>query len=422
MTHTTLFAEHSLRLRTDVLPDGTTTTEQLSARGMSIERHLGEGFTEHRFADDDDLLKYRHHDVGATAAERMRQTQDRPVFAVTAGLHTALAAIAAETGAGLTLGVAQQHVAAGGPEQVRATERIVTTVEIRLTGQDGRVHARSVLCDPPGEVHGVAPLRAAVAWTADAMRERLVLPLADELPDGADLVLLPGLAGAFFHEIVGHPMEADVVASGTSYLGARAGQRVAPPWLSVIDGGQVAQRGFRSSFDDEGTTCRTVRLIDHGTVGPPMTDLALAGRLGTPGSGHGRRQSYRHPAIPRMTHTAALIEPATELERPVGDWIAPYGLRLDTMNIASGAFVFRAPFSLLHRADGSVARLGPLQVTGNGATVLAGLRPYDHRVESYLRATGGCGKLGQFPVLVSFANAGFRLPAGLVGLRAVAHA
>ncbi|MGW7364411.1 metallopeptidase TldD-related protein [Streptomyces sp. NPDC054841] len=420
MTRTTLFAEHSLRLRADVRPDGGITTERSSNRGMSAERHLGDGFTEHRFADDDTLLGSGRTEAGARAAEALREVQDRPVFHLTAQHRAELASIAAETGAALTLGVAQQHVAAGDPERVRTTERIVTTLEVRLTVEDGTRHGRSVLCGPPGE--DPRAVRDAAVRTAEAIRARLALPLAGELPDGADLVLLPGLAGAFFHEIVGHPLEADVVASGTSYLGERAGQRVAPGWLSVSDGGLETERGYRSPFDDEGTTCRTVRLIDRGAVGRPMTDLALAGRLGVPGSGHGRKQSYRHPAIPRMTHTAALIEPGTEVEPPAGDWIAPYGLRLDMMNIASGAFVFHAPFSLLHRADGSVARLGPLRVTGDGAQVLAGLRPYAHRVDAYLRATGGCGKLGQFPVLVSFANAGFRLPAGLVGLRAVAHA
>ncbi|WP_338674977.1 metallopeptidase TldD-related protein [Streptomyces sp. SCSIO 30461] len=420
MTVTTLFAERSMRLRADVLPDGGVSTERSSARGMSVERHLGQGFTEHRFADGDDLLTVGAAPVGAEAAGALREVQERPLFELTPGLRGELARIAAETGAELTLGVAQQHIAAGGPERVRTTERLVTTLETRVTGADGTVHSRSLLCARPGtDPDG---LREAAVREAGAIRERLALPLATELPDEADLVLLPGLAGAFFHEIAGHPMEADVVASGTSYLGARAGQRVAPAWLSVLDGGAHDGPGYRSPFDDEGTPCRTLRLIDRGTVGEPMTDRALASRLGGgPGSGHGRKQDYRHPAIPRMAHTVALIDPGTEVEPPAGDWIAPYGLRLDMMNIASGAFVFHAPFSLLHRADGSTARLGPMTVTGDGARVLAGLRPYEHRVAAYLRATGGCGKLGQYPVLVSFANAGFRLPAGLVGLRAVSH-
>ncbi|MFD0399052.1 metallopeptidase TldD-related protein [Kitasatospora sp. NPDC127121] len=420
MTHTTLFAEHSLRMRADVLPDGTVSTERTSVRGMSVERHLDRGFTEHRFADGDDLLASGAAGAAPEAADALREVQERPLFELTPELRAELAGIAAETGAELTLGVAQQHVAAGGADRVATTERIVTTLETRLTGDDGTVHSRSLLCAPAGSDPG--GLRDAAVRTAEAVRERLALPLAAELPDGADLVLLPGLAGAFFHEIVGHPMEADVVASGTSYLGARAGRPVAPAWLSVLDGGAHDGPGYRSPFDDEGTPCRTLRLIDRGTVGPPMTDRALAALLGGgPGTGHGRKQSYRHPAIPRMTHTVALIEPAAEPEPPSGDWIAPYGLRLDMMNIASGAFVFHAPFSLLHRVDGSTARLGPLTVTGDGARVLAGLRPYEHRVAAYLRATGGCGKLGQYPVPVSFANAGFRLPAGLVGLRAVAR-
>ncbi|WP_371573328.1 metallopeptidase TldD-related protein [Streptomyces sp. NBC_01314] len=417
--YTTVFAERSLRLRADVAPDGTADERRSAVRGMSVEHADGHGWTEHRFADDDALLRAGRTGAVGAAADTLREVQERPLYALSEESRTGLAAVAAETGAHLSLGVVQQHVAAGGPDRVRAAERMVTTLEVRLTGTDGTRHTRSLLCGSPADTKA---LRDVAARTAEQIRRRLALPLADTLPDRADLVLLPGLAGAFFHEIVGHPMEGDVVASGTSYLGARAGRRVAPDWLSVVDGGREAVRGYRSPFDDEGTDCSTARLIDRGTVGRPMTDLAVAGLLDTPGTGHGRRQDYRHPAIPRMTHTVALVEPGTPLQAPPGDWIAPYGLRLHMMNIASGEFVFDAPFSLLHRADGGLARLGPLEVTGNGARVLAGIEPFEHRVDGYLRATGGCGKLGQYPVLVSFANAGLRVPSGLVGLRAVARA
>jgi hypothetical protein len=416
---TTVFAEHSLRLRADASPDGTTNVQRSTVRGMSIEHTDGNGWSQHRFADNDALLRAGRTETAADAADTLRDVQERPLYALSEQSENSLAALAAETGADLTLGVVQQHIAAGAPDRVRATERMVTTLEVRLTGQDGTRHTRSVLCDSP---HDTTTLREAAAHTAEQIRGHLALPLADTLPQKADLVLLPGLAGAFFHEIVGHPMEADVVASATSYLGARTAQPVAPAWLSVLDGGQETLRGYHSPFDDQGTDCSTARLIDRGTVGRPMTDLALAGRLRTPATGHGRRQDYRHPAIPRMTHTAALVEPGTPVQAPPGDWITPYGLRLHMMNIASGEFVFDAPFSLLHRADGRLARLGPLEVTGHGAHVLAGIEPFEHRVEGYLRATGGCGKLGQYPVLVSFANAGLRLPSGLIGLRAVARA
>jgi TldD protein len=122
-----------------------------------------------------------------------------------------------------------------------------------------------------------------------------------------------------------------------------------------------------------------------------------------------------------MTHTCALVAEDAELVSPPGDWIAPYGLKLETMNVASGDFVFRASFALSHRVDGSVRRIGPFDVLGNGLRVLARMQPHSHPVAEYGRASGGCGKLGQFPVLVSFANAGIRLPAGSVTLREVAR-
>ncbi|WP_018223413.1 metallopeptidase TldD-related protein [Salinispora pacifica] len=419
MTPTIWFSEHSLRLRVDVRPDGSFPTQRSTARGMSVERHLGDGCTEHRFTDGDALLGTGYAGPAGPAADALREVQGRPVFEVTAQHRALLTAIAAETGAELVLGVAEQHVAAGDPEQVRSTHRFVATLLLTLTGDDGTRHTQSVRWDPTDDP---GTLALAARQTATQMRGRLGLPLAEELPVNTDLVLLPGFAGAFFHELVGHPMEADVVASGTSYLGQQLGHRVAPPWLSILDGGHLAGGGYRSAFDDEGADSVTSRLIDRGVVGRPMNDLALAQRLNTTRTGHGRRQNYRHPAIPRMTHTAAILEPGVEVEEPAGDWIAPRGLRLEMMNIASGAFVFHAPISVLHRADGTTARLGPLRIVGDGARALARIRPYAHQVAGYLRATGGCGKLGQYPVLVSFANAGLRLPAGSVGIRAVRHA
>lgn len=382
-----LFAENTTWVRRRFSPDGTVKDETTSSRGVCTEVDV-DGVTEHRIVENlsgegvfDRPLHQVHDDEFVLAAKR--------------------------TGAEVSVGAWHQHIAVGAPGQTVSAERFITSTEVRLRGEDGTSHAQ-VLFGPGGDI----------GQAAEDVRARLAVPLAGELPPQADLVMLPGLAGAFFHEVVGHPMEADVVASDTSYLGALRGREIAPAWLTVVDGGQRAEAGYRSAVDDEGTPCRDAVLIDRGRVGEPMTDLALAERPGTAGSGHARRQSYRHPAIPRMTHTCGLVGADAELTRPEGAWIAAHGLKLQVMNIANGDFVFRVSFALLHNA-GTVRRLGPFDVVGNGLEVLRSMRPYSREVAEYGRATGGCGKLGQFPVPVTFANAGVTLPAGSVVLREV---
>jgi TldD protein len=399
-----VFAENALWLRRRFSADGRVDGESSVSRGVCIDTDLPGGVTEHRIAE-------------GHADDTVTEVLASPLFELS---EDEFVLTAKRTQAEITVGVRHQHVAAGTPDAMRTAERLTTSTEVRVYEPDGTSHAQ-VLLGGHGDILDILDVDQA----AENVRARLALPKADSLPAQADLVLLPGLAGSFFHEVVGHPMEADVVASGTSYLGSRAAQQVAPEWLSVVDGAQRAEAGYRSAIDDEGTTCRDVFLIDRGRVGEPMTDLAIAQRLGRASSGHARRQSYRHPAIPRMTHTCALVGDDTEIAGPIpgpiagpeGDWIAAYGLKLQMMSVTSGDFAFRASFAVLHRADGTVSRLGPFDVTGNGLQALGAMQSHSRTVAEYGRATGGCGKLGQFPVLVSFANAGVRLPAGSVTLR-----
>lgn len=382
-----LFAENTRWTRRTFHPDGTVTGETTTSRGVCADSGRG-AYDEHRIVED-------------VRDDGVRAIFDLPLHEID---DDALRPAAVRTGATLTAGAWHQHVAVGAFGETTLAQRFLTSVEVRVRGDDGTSHAE-VLFGPGGDVDRAA----------EEVRARLAVPVADELP-AADLVMLPGLAGAFFHEVVGHPMEADVVASGTSYLGALRGEVVAPEWLTVVDGGQRARAGYRSDVDDEGTPCRDAVLIDRGRVGEPMSDLASGAEGGS--TGHARRQSYRHPAIPRMTHTCGLVG-ETGLTTPSGAWISAHGLKLQVMNIASGDFVFRVSFALLHGEDGPVRRLGPFEVVGNGLDVLRSMRPHSREVAEYGRVTGGCGKLGQFPVPVTFANAGVRLPAGSVLLREV---
>lgn len=405
-----LFAENTIRGLVRVDPTGTVEREDHRTAGGCVETVDAAGMGEHRAADDATQLP-------PTAAAALAHVLAQRVDAVDACCEPMLREIARETGAVVRVAGLHQRIVAGDPEDLVEDQRRYASVEVEIDTPRGPVSdARLSTCTALG-ADGIAAL-------VEELRTRASLTSVD--PDEiawqhADLVLLPGRAGAFFHELVGHPLEADVLATGTSWLSGRRGEVIGPRWLTVVDGSNEARGGFHSAVDDEGTVSTPAILLDSGRVGEPMTDAMSATRLGVRRTGHGRRLNYRHPAIPRMTHTVATIEPGIAAEPPVRPYLAPLGLRLESMNLATGAFVFRAIDSLWCEPGAAAHRFGPIEIRGSAGTALGALVPVDPATRAYGRANRGCGKLGQFPLPASFANAGMSLPATAIHVRMVRH-
>lgn len=403
------FGENSLRQTIRLTPDRGRSEEALRRRGVCLEQDTGPGATRHVAAEGTELLDDPSV-LPAGLAERARTLLARPLHGVDTGVLEGLSAFAARTGTTLTWACHEQHVIVGGTVRPRADVRAIATVEVELPGAGSEV----VPWPAPGAgtERGTPSRGRALDDALELLRARRALP-ARGLPDPVpDLVMLPGRAGAFFHELLGHPREGDVAASGTSYLSGLEGERLAPVWLDADDGAVHTDHGFRARFDDQGVPCARTPLLRSGKLGEPLTDLATARLTGSAPRGHGRRLDYRFAALPRMTHTRVTCSSPEAV--PDGEWIAPLGLSLEMMGIASGEFVFVAEHPLLYRGRTPVARLPRLRLTGEGARTLTGLRPGPGAVRGYTRASRGCGKLGQFPLIVSFANSGLRLPRGLV--------
>lgn len=405
-----LFAENTIRSVMRIDPTGTIERENHRTAGGCVETVDTTGMGEHRAADDPAQLP---PEAAAALAHVLAQSVD----AFAAHCAPILRELARETGAVLRFAGLHQRVVAGNPETLVEDQRRYASVEVEVDTPRGPVSEARLSTSTALEIEGIAAL-------VDDLRTRAHLPSVepDEIAwQHADLVLLPGRAGAFFHELVGHPLEADVFATGTSWLSGRRGEVIGPRWLTVIDGSSEAAGGFHSVIDDEGTTSTPAVLLDNGQVGEPMTDAMSATRLGLRRSGHGRRLNYRHPAIPRMTHTVATIEPGNAAELPVRPYLAPLGLRLESMNLATGDFVFRANDSLWCEPGTVTRRFGAIEIRGDAATTLGALMPVDPAIQAYGRANRGCGKLGQFPLPTSFANAGMSLPANTINVRKVLH-
>src|SRR5262245_4137638 len=230
-----------------------------------------------------------------------------------------------------------------------------------------------------------------------AVRQALVNLEAVACPAGSmDVVLGPGWPGILLHEAVGHGLEGDFNRKGTSAFAGRLGQRVAARGVTVIDDGTLPCRRGSLCFDDEGTPTRRNVLIDDGVLVGYLQDRLNARLMGVEPTGNGRRESYQHLPMPRMTNTFMLAgdDEPEDIVRSVERGLYAVSFGGGQVDITSGKFVFSA--SEAYRIEGG--RIGaPVKgatLIGNGPDVLTRVS----RIGRDLRldpGIGTCGKDGQ---------------------------
>jgi TldD protein len=234
-------------------------------------------------------------------------------------------------------------------------------------------------------------------FAAEAAREAMVMLEAIEAPAGEMTVVLgPGWPGILLHEAVGHGLEADFNRKGVSAFSGRIGQRVASPLCTVIDDGSLAHRRGSLNVDDEGhPTARNV-LIENGILRGYLHDQLSSRLTGTPPTGSGRRESYAHIPMPRMTNTFMLAgesDPAEIIRSvPKGIYCANFGG--GQVDIISGNFVFSASESYLIEGGQLTRPVRNASLIGSGPTALQ----YVSMVGNDLQLDEGigvCGKEGQ---------------------------
>lgn len=137
-----------------------------------------------------------------------------------------------------------------------------------------------------------------------AAREAVVMLEAKDTPAGImDVIMQNGWGGVLVHEAVGHPLEADNIARKTGAFTGKMGQKVATDIFTMVDDGTLPNFRGTVNFDDEGTQMQRNVLIEKGVLKKYMTDILSAKQLGAERTGNGRRESFRHMPIPRMTNT-----------------------------------------------------------------------------------------------------------------------
>jgi TldD protein len=210
------------------------------------------------------------------------------------------------------------------------------------------------------------------------------------------VVLGPGWPGVLLHEAIGHGLEGDFNRKGTSAFSGRIGERVAAPGVTVIDEGAIGQRRGSLTIDDEGTpTGRTV-LIENGILKGYLQDRLNARLMGMQPTGNGRRESFAHAPMPRMTNTFMLgggDDPAELVER-VPDGIYAKSFGGGQVDITSGKFVFSCTEAYRIRGGKIAEPIKGATLIGDGPTVLTRVKGIGNDLELD-EGVGICGKGGQ---------------------------
>ncbi len=235
------------------------------------------------------------------------------------------------------------------------------------------------------------------AWAREALRQALVNLEAVDAPAGSmPVVLGPGWPGVLLHEAVGHGLEGDFNRKGTSVYSGRIGERVAAAGVTIVDDGTLAGRRGSLNVDDEGTPTRCNVLIEDGILRGYLQDTLNARLMGVEPTGNGRRESFAHLPMPRMTNTCMLPGGYVpdEIIASVKKGLYAVNFGGGQVDITSGKFVFSASEAYLIE-DGRITRpVKGATLIGNGpeAMTRVSMVGNDLRLDE---GVGVCGKDGQ---------------------------
>jgi TldD protein len=241
------------------------------------------------------------------------------------------------------------------------------------------------------ELFGDDPARVA----DEAARRALTMLDARPAPAGPmPVVVGNGFGGVLFHEATGHGLESDAVQKHASVYAGRVGERLAPTIVTAYDDGTMPHEWGTDAIDDEGTPCQATRVIDEGELCVFLYDLLRARREGRKSTGNGRRQSFRHLPIPRMTNTYIAPGDATrdEIIADVDRGLYAVSFAGGQVEPATGDFVFGISEGYLIEGGKVTAPVRGATLIGNGIEVLSRI---DAIGDDLAMKSGFCGKDGQ---------------------------
>jgi TldD protein len=231
----------------------------------------------------------------------------------------------------------------------------------------------------------------------EALRQALVNLDSVAAPTGEmDVILANGWPGVLLHEAVGHGLEGDFNRKGTSAFAGKMGQRVAAPGVTVFDDGSIAGRRGSLTVDDEGTPTQRTVLIEDGILVGLMQDRMNARLMGVHPTGNGRRQSYAHLPMPRMTNTAMEggRDKREDMIRSTKRGLYAANFSGGQVDITNGKFVFQCTEAYLIEDGRITAPVKGATLIGDGPTALTKVTMIGDDF-AFDPGVGVCGKSGQ---------------------------
>ena len=267
-----------------------------------------------------------------------------------------------------------------------------------IVEQDGRRESGSA---GGGGRIALTSLLEPASWQAkarEALRVALVNLEAVPAPAGQlDIVLGPGWPGILLHEAIGHGLEGDFNRKGSSAFAGLMGQQIAAKGVTVLDDGTIPERRGSITIDDEGTPSGKNVLIEDGVLVGYMQDRQNARLMGVEPTGNGRRESFQHIPMPRMTNTYMLggaADPA-DIVADLKDGIWAVGFGGGQVDITNGKFVFSCTEAYRVRNGKVMEPVKGATLIGDGATALKNIRALGNDM-ALDPGMGNCGKAGQW--------------------------
>jgi TldD protein len=231
----------------------------------------------------------------------------------------------------------------------------------------------------------------------EAARQAIIQLDARPAPAGEmEVVLGPGWPGILLHEAIGHGLEADFNRKGTSAFTGMVGRRVASDKCTVIDNGTVPSRRGSLNVDDEGNPTSETVLIENGILKAYLSDKLSSKLMGIPNTGNGRRESYEHIPMPRMTNTYMLAgtDAPEDIIKSVKRGLYAVNFGGGQVDITSGKFVFSASEAYMIEDGKITSPVKNATLIGNGPDVLTRVSMVGNDLQLD-EGVGTCGKDGQ---------------------------
>jgi TldD protein len=290
----------------------------------------------------------------------------------------------------------RQQVLVATSDGARATDdRTRVRFAVHVTAaRDGQI---ATGFEAPGHSGGFELLDAFDAAELGASAARKAITMLDARPSPAGefpVVLAPGTGGVLIHEACGHGLEADTLVKQASVYAGREGERFGSRAVTIVD--DATDVGAWGSFgvDDEGTPAQRTVLFDEGVLVGHLSDVRSARKIGHPPTGNGRRESYAHLPLVRMSNTYLLpgSDDAEEIVRSVGRGVYAATFAGGEVNPATGNFVFGMSEAYLIEGGQMSHPIKGATLIGNGPQVLGVI---DAVGSDFGRKEGVCGKDGQ---------------------------